>query len=205
MHRQMPSIQRIWFGPGWFGTRRSVIQLNVRGCTPLESVSFSIIFQLRRSESHKNAANPAFFELDCKLPKLRTWVRFPSPAPDLICSSRGEKEHELVSGLSVRLNHGVEGWISGASSHLNDLARLEGSQCDQCRRDVRTDIIDVVRNWADYQDGEITPAQILLVRDVLINRNQNVEPFFRLAEKLPIFFAGESGLARRLALMTLHR
>ena len=42
---------------------------------------FSIIFQLRRSENRKNAANPAFFELDCKLPKLRTWVRFPSPAP----------------------------------------------------------------------------------------------------------------------------
>src|SRR5260370_42303809 len=43
---------------------------------------FSIIFQLRRSENRKNAANPAFFELDCKLPKLRTWVRFPSPAPE---------------------------------------------------------------------------------------------------------------------------
>src|SRR6266568_4319341 len=43
---------------------------------------FSISFQLRRSENRKNAANPAFFELDCKLPKLRTWVRFPSPAPE---------------------------------------------------------------------------------------------------------------------------
>ena len=42
---------------------------------------FSIIFQLRRSENRKNAANPAFFDLDGKLPKLRTWVRFPSPAP----------------------------------------------------------------------------------------------------------------------------
>ena len=42
--------------------------------------SFSIIFQLMRSENCKNAANPAFFELNCKLPKLRTWVRFPSPA-----------------------------------------------------------------------------------------------------------------------------
>ena len=31
---------------------------------------FSIIFQLRRSENRKNAANPASFELDCKLPKL---------------------------------------------------------------------------------------------------------------------------------------
>src|SRR6266566_3683599 len=26
MHRQMPSIQRIWSGPGWFGTGRSVLQ-----------------------------------------------------------------------------------------------------------------------------------------------------------------------------------
>src|SRR6266568_1689223 len=26
MHRQMPSIQRIWSGPGWFGTRRSVLR-----------------------------------------------------------------------------------------------------------------------------------------------------------------------------------
>ena len=43
---------------------------------------FSIIFQLRRSENRKNAAIPAFFELNCKLPKLRTWVRFPSPAPE---------------------------------------------------------------------------------------------------------------------------
>src|SRR6267378_5623286 len=40
---------------------------------------FSIFhyFQLRRSENRKNAANAASFELDCKLPKLRTWVRFP--------------------------------------------------------------------------------------------------------------------------------
>ncbi len=44
---------------------------------------FSIIFQLGRSENRKNAANPAFFELNCKLPKLRTWVRFPSPAPEI--------------------------------------------------------------------------------------------------------------------------
>jgi hypothetical protein len=45
-------------------------------------VPFSIIFQLRPSENRKNTANPAFFELNCKLPKLRTWVRFPSPAPE---------------------------------------------------------------------------------------------------------------------------
>src|SRR5262249_55324092 len=46
------------------------------------SFSFSILFRLRRFENRENAANPAFFELDCKLPKLRTWVRFPSPAPE---------------------------------------------------------------------------------------------------------------------------
>ncbi len=46
-----------------------------------QRTSFSNSFQLRRSENLKNAANPAFFELYCKLPKLRTWVRFPSPAP----------------------------------------------------------------------------------------------------------------------------
>ena len=34
------------------------------------AVSISIIFQLMRSENRKYAANPAFFELDCKLPKL---------------------------------------------------------------------------------------------------------------------------------------
>src|SRR5258707_1311390 len=28
MHRQMPSIQRIWSGPGWFGTRRSMVQIH---------------------------------------------------------------------------------------------------------------------------------------------------------------------------------
>jgi hypothetical protein len=47
-------------------------------------------FPIRRSENRKNAANPAFFELNCKLAKLRTWVRFLSPAPYLnmqYCSS----------------------------------------------------------------------------------------------------------------------
>ncbi|HYT07598.1 MAG TPA: hypothetical protein VEL77_08110, partial [Rugosimonospora sp.] len=37
------------------------------------------IFHLRDLQIVKNAANPAFFELNCK---LRTWVRFPSPAPE---------------------------------------------------------------------------------------------------------------------------
>src|SRR5256884_6484698 len=48
---------------------------------------FSTIFQLRRSENRKNAAIPASFELNCKLPKLRTWVRFPSPAPVTLFST----------------------------------------------------------------------------------------------------------------------
>src|SRR5258708_547861 len=48
---------------------------------PFSIFHYFIISQLRRLENRTNAANPASFELDCKLPKLRTWVRFPSPAP----------------------------------------------------------------------------------------------------------------------------
>src|SRR5262249_39427207 len=69
----------------------------------------------------------------------------------------------------------------------------------QCLRDVRTNIINIVRNGTDNQYGKASPAQILLVRNVLINRNQYVEAFFRFEEKLSIFFAGKPGLARRWA------
>ena len=36
---------------------------------------FPLFSPLRRSKNRKNAANPEFCELDCKLPNLRTWVR----------------------------------------------------------------------------------------------------------------------------------
>jgi len=42
-----------------------------RFCSNL--TSFFIIFQLSVPKNRTNAANPAFFELDCKLPKLRTY------------------------------------------------------------------------------------------------------------------------------------
>src|SRR5437899_7403227 len=60
---------------------------------------FSIIFQLGRSENRKNAANPAFFELNCKLPKLRTWVRFPSPAPEITMIQRSEEHTSELQSL----------------------------------------------------------------------------------------------------------
>ena len=79
---------------GWTKRKGEIRSWRVRGrradCRSLRSARagrfpfpFSIIFQLRRSENRKNAADPAFLELDCKLPKLRTWVRFPSPAPEI--------------------------------------------------------------------------------------------------------------------------
>ena len=43
---------------------------------------FPFIFQLGLLENAKKAANSSVFEFYYKLPKLRTWVRFPSPAPE---------------------------------------------------------------------------------------------------------------------------
>jgi hypothetical protein len=49
---------------------------------------FSIMSQLRPPEIVKNADNfSAFLEFYCKIPKLRTWVRFPSPAPETFFTS----------------------------------------------------------------------------------------------------------------------
>ena len=58
----------------WAGSRSPVLE-NLFVGIPTISFHFPFIFQLRRSENCKKAAIPAFFELNCRLPKLRMWVR----------------------------------------------------------------------------------------------------------------------------------
>ena len=42
MHRQMPSIQRIWSGPGWFGTRRSMAQIHSSESPPARASALQL-------------------------------------------------------------------------------------------------------------------------------------------------------------------
>jgi hypothetical protein len=39
---------------------------------------------IEKTKKRKNAANSNVFGCSAKLPKLRTWVRFPSPAPEIL-------------------------------------------------------------------------------------------------------------------------
>jgi|SRR5258707_11606759 len=48
---------------------------------PVERFGAPIGSQLKNVENAKNAANLSIFSIKTKLPKLRTWVRFPWPAP----------------------------------------------------------------------------------------------------------------------------
>ena len=66
---------------------------------------------------------------------------------------------------------------------------------------MRTDIVDVIRGRPDDQNSEPPAGHVLLVWDVLVDRDERVELIFGSGEKLAVLLATEACVSHRLALV----
>jgi hypothetical protein len=55
-----------------------------------------------------------------------------------------------------------------------------------------SNVVQIVRNGADYEDGDLSVSDVLLIAYVLIDRDQHIEALFRQRQELAILLASES-------------
>jgi hypothetical protein len=74
-----------------------------------------------KTEKRQNAANSNVFVCSAKLPKLRTWVRLPSPAPYRPCRSDVlglEEKETMTTGFGIQAGRHFAGKIGLDGSEL---------------------------------------------------------------------------------------
>src|SRR6266513_1752848 len=82
------------------------------------------------------------------------------------------------------------------------LAGLQGLQCDESIWDMRPDVIQIVRSWADDQDSDVPARHVLLIPNVLVYCDEDVKLLFSQGQQLPILLAAESCVLNGLTFMT---
>src|SRR5437899_736417 len=87
-------------------------------------------------------------------------------------------------------------WALPQDPDFKYLAGLQGLQCDESIWDMRPDVIQIVRSWANDQDSDV-PA-----RHVLVYCDEDVKVLFSQGQQLPILLAAESCVSNGLTLMT---
>jgi hypothetical protein len=57
---------------------------------------------------------------------------------------------------------------------------------------MRSDVIQIVRGWADDQDRDVPSRHVLLIPNVLVYCDEDVKVPFSQGQQLPILLAAES-------------
>jgi hypothetical protein len=91
------------------------------------------------------------------------------------------------------------------SSHLYDLARLNGLQENECCGDQRAKVIEVIRRSAQNHNRQLSSAHVLLVTEVLVDCYQRIEVTLGEREEFAVRLAAESSVAHRLTLVAARR
>jgi hypothetical protein len=68
---------------------------------------------------------------------------------------------------------------------FNYLAGLKGLQYDESMWNMRPDVIQVVRSWADDQDSDVPARHVLLTANVLVYCDEDVKVLFSQGQQLP--------------------
>jgi len=91
--------------------------------------------------------------------------------------------------------------LSSENSYFYNLAGLNGLQRGERLRNLQPNVIEIIRRRTDNQNCDISAGDVLLMPDVLIYGDQDFKLFFRQPNQLAIFFAAESRVSNRLALV----
>src|SRR5947207_9709532 len=67
---------------------------------------------------------------------------------------------------------------------------------------MRSDVIDIVRSWADDQDSYVPARHVLLIPNVPVYCDEDVKVPFSQRQQRPIFLAAESRVSNSLTFMT---
>src|SRR5229473_5132413 len=68
-------------------------------------------------------------------------------------------------------------------------------------RDMRPDVIEIVRGCADDHDGDLPACDVLMIPDVLVDRDEDIKTLLCQREQLPILFTAEPRLSSGFALV----
>jgi len=93
-------------------------------------------------------------------------------------------------------------WTLPQDPDFKYLAWPQGLQCDESIWDMRPDVIQIVRSWADDQDSDVPARHVLLIPNVLVYCDEGVKMLFRQGQQLPILLAAESCVSNGLTFMT---
>ena len=72
------------------------------------------------------------------------------------------------------------------------------------RGETGSDVIQIVRSWADDQDSDVPARHVLLIPNVLIYCDEDVKVLFSQGQQLPILLAAESCVSNGLTFMTAN-
>jgi hypothetical protein len=92
--------------------------------------------------------------------------------------------------------------LNGAQFARRYLAGLQGLQCEKSMWDMRSDVIQIVRRWADDQDSDVPARHVLLIPNVLIYCDEDVKMLFSQGQQLPILRTAESCVSNGLTFVT---
>jgi hypothetical protein len=67
---------------------------------------------------------------------------------------------------------------------------------------MRSNVVQIVRNGANYEDGDLSVSEVLLIAYALIDCDQHIEALFRQRQALTVLLASESCIWSRLTLVT---
>jgi hypothetical protein len=68
--------------------------------------------------------------------------------------------------------------------------------------DMGSDVIQIVRSWADDQDSDAPARHVLLIPNVLVYCDEDFKLLFSQGQQLPILLAAESCVSNGLTFMT---
>jgi hypothetical protein len=76
-------------------------------------------------------------------------------------------------------------WALPQDPDFKYLAGLQGLQRDESIWDMRPDVIQIVRSWADDQDSDVPARHVLLIANVLVYCDEDVKVLFSQGQQLP--------------------
>ena len=89
-------------------------------------------------------------------------------------------------------------WALPQDPDFKYLAGLQGLQCDESIWDMRPDVIQIVRSWADDQDSDVPARHVLLIPNVLVYCDEDVKALFSQGQQVPFVLAAESCVSNGL-------
>lgn len=112
----------------------------------------------------------------------------PIPQPELAvlsrCPSVGDNAVQLVLFDVGRSTTSLPGG-SGSTHHLHFSWRKRLGHLESCIQQ-RPQIVNTIRNGSEDDDSDIVTPEILLVRQILIRRHEDIEEFGSSIQKLAI-------------------